>query len=474
MPQLEVPLRALVTTNPSLLSAPAAVGRHPAARRLAERTRGWHRRAAAFRAAVLVFVLTSGLVVGVVYILDRNAQHSSGQQTSTALAGGARVAVSTFSALRANLRARAGQIAASLDLQQAVITGDRAALRRIALERQAQVTVGGHVFGMLPPPPRIASTALIAADGHVLARVAIAIALADPLLHLIRDQTPLPPAAGLMLVRNGRVLAGGPRNAVATIRAGRVAFGKIEFMAQTAPLGIPHTQVVAVEPVTAVQASAAPYRRRLLLAALVTLALAGALATRLGRPVARLLNDVARLKRQAQTDPLTGLANRAALDERLHHELARADALGTSVSFVIADIDNFKQINDLYGHQTGDDILRAVASVLAESCRELDLAARFGGEEFVLLLPGTQLGNARRVAERVRRRLESIEVPGPTGEITRVTASLGAAEFPTYRGADALLAAADGALYDAKRSGKNRVATATARRKQRLQAATPV
>src|SRR5581483_10094305 len=134
---------------------------------------------------------------------------------------------------------------------------------------------------------------------------------------------------------------------------------------------------------------------------------------------------------------------RAALDERLHYELERAERYGTSVSFVIADIDNFQQINDAFGHQTGDDILRAVGRVLGESCRELDLAARFGGEEFVLLLPGTHLADARRVAERVRRRLEAVEVPGPTGEPTRVTASLGAAEFPTYAGADALVAAAD-------------------------------
>src|SRR5581483_9354701 len=134
------------------------------------------------------------------------------------------------------------------------------------------------------------------------------------------------------------------RNALVRVQDGRVTFGKIEFLAESAALGLPHMRVLAVEPTSAVQATATPYRRRLLIAALVTLVLAGTFATRLGRPVARLLNDVARLKRQAQTDALTGLANRAALDERLHHELARADALGTSVSFVIADIDNFKQI----------------------------------------------------------------------------------------------------------------------------------
>src|SRR5581483_7007274 len=432
------------------LPAPAAGSGHPLARRLAERTRTWHKQAAAFRATVLVFLLVGGLVIGVVYVLDRNAQRSSGQQAATSLGSGARVASSTFSALRANLRARAGQVAASLDLQQALIKRDRARLQRIAVERAAQVSAGGHVYGSLPRSPRIASTAVIASNGHVLARVAVGVSLGDPLLHLIRSETPLPAAAALMFVQNGRVLAGGPRDAVASIRDGRVTFGKIDFMAQAAPLGLAHTQVLALEPTAAVQATAVPYRRRLLLAALVTLVLAGAFATRLGRPVARLLNDVARLKRQAQTDSLTGLANRAALDERLHHELERAAEQGTSLSLVIADIDNFKQINDVYGHQAGDEILRAVGAVLGESCRDSDLAARFGGEEFVLLLPGTQLAGARRVAERVRRRLETLTVPGPEGGAMRATASLGAAEFPTYEGADALLAAADSALYDAK------------------------
>src|SRR5579864_9524399 len=270
-----VPASPLLNTIPRLPSAPAAADGHLLARRLAGWTRGWHRKASAFRAAVLVFTLTAGLISGVVYVLDRNAQHSSSQQATTALAGGTRVAASTFSALRANLRARAGQIAASLDLQQAVITGDHASLRRIAIDRQVQVTVGRRVFGTLPSAPRIASTALIASDGRVLARIAIGISLGTPLLHLIRDETPLPAAAALMFVRDGRVLAGGPRSAVVRIRNGLVVFGKIEFVAESAPLGLPHMAVLAVEPVSAVQATSTPYQRRLLLAALVTLILAG-------------------------------------------------------------------------------------------------------------------------------------------------------------------------------------------------------
>jgi diguanylate cyclase (GGDEF)-like protein len=193
--------------------------------------------------------------------------------------------------------------------------------------------------------------------------------------------------------------------------------------------------------------------------------LAAGLAARLARPVARVLADAARLARQAQTDALTGLANRRLLDERLDDELEHARRLGTNLSFVLADLDNFKQINDRHGHQTGDAVLRAVASVFAESVRELDLAARFGGEELALVLPGTQLAGARRLADRVRKAIEGLRVTTPSGEVVRVTASFGAATYPSYGSVDALVAAADRALYEAKQRGKNTVETATARKK---------
>ncbi|HEY8316469.1 MAG TPA: GGDEF domain-containing protein, partial [Gaiellaceae bacterium] len=102
-----------------------------------------------------------------------------------------------------------------------------------------------------------------------------------------------------------------------------------------------------------------------------------------------------------------------------------------------------------------------VARVLQHSVRELDMAARFGGEEFALVLSGSRLADARRTAERVRAALGEIAVPTPNGACARVTASFGVAEFPTYGSVEGLVAAADAALYQAKRSGKNQVATAT-------------
>src|SRR5204862_535372 len=119
----------------------------------------------------------------------------------------------------------------------------------------------------------------------------------------------------------------------------------------------------------------------------LTLALAAGLAVRLGRPVARVLGDLARLRHHAQTDALTNLANRRALDERLDDEVDHARRLGTSIGFVIADVDNFKSINDRFGHQTGDAVLREVARVFADAVRELDLPGRYGGEEIAVGLP---------------------------------------------------------------------------------------
>jgi two-component system cell cycle response regulator len=166
------------------------------------------------------------------------------------------------------------------------------------------------------------------------------------------------------------------------------------------------------------------------------------------------------VEHQALVDGLTGLANRRQAQTALESEVARAERFGGPLAFVLCDLDDFKNVNDHFGHLSGDDVLRELAVVLRESVRVVDTAARWGGEEFALLLPTTDSAGALRVAERARAALERRTILTQDGEPIRVTASFGIACYPEHRRAADLVAAADAALYEAKRRGKNRVETA--------------
>ncbi len=167
------------------------------------------------------------------------------------------------------------------------------------------------------------------------------------------------------------------------------------------------------------------------------------------------------VEKQALVDGLTGLANRRLCTAALDRELARAERFDEPLAFVLADLDDFKSINDRFGHPTGDEVLRAFADLLQASVREIDLAGRWGGEEFVLLLPGTDLDGGAKLAGRIRQSLAEHELAGLDGATFHVTASFGVAAFPDAPCEDQLVAAADAALYDAKRLGKNRIGSAT-------------
>jgi diguanylate cyclase (GGDEF)-like protein len=163
------------------------------------------------------------------------------------------------------------------------------------------------------------------------------------------------------------------------------------------------------------------------------------------------------VEQQALVDSLTGLANRRLCTAALEKELARAQRFDEPLTLVLADIDDFKRINDRWGHPTGDEVLKAFARRLQDSVREIDLAGRWGGEEFALLLPGTDLEGGRQLAERIRDLVRNQRLAAPDGTPIGVSASFGVASFPLVPGQSKLVAAADAALYEAKRSGKDRV-----------------
>ena len=153
-------------------------------------------------------------------------------------------------------------------------------------------------------------------------------------------------------------------------------------------------------------------------------------------------------------DELTGLHNRRFLMSRLHEEFERARRLGTSLGFLMMDLDNFKEVNDEYGHQVGDQVLRSVAQTLAGILREYDIAGRYGGEEFAVVSVETGIDDLVRLAERIRERIESAvhcKAPG-----IRITISIGVASINDSDTPETLLKRADDALYRAKNEGRNR------------------
>ena len=163
------------------------------------------------------------------------------------------------------------------------------------------------------------------------------------------------------------------------------------------------------------------------------------------------------VERQAMVDSLTGLANRRSLEVSLRSELARAIRFHDSLCVVLADLDDFKQVNDRYGHAAGDEVLKAFAEALLQTVRESDIAGRWGGEEFMLVLSRTDAAGGARFAERARAVIAASRVDMPNGDLCSVTASFGVASFPESHELGEILAAADSALYSAKAQGKNRV-----------------
>jgi len=171
--------------------------------------------------------------------------------------------------------------------------------------------------------------------------------------------------------------------------------------------------------------------------------------------------NLAEAQEMGMRDPLTSVSNRRCFDLSLARELADAQARGTALSLVMGDIDHFKKVNDVFGHQIGDEILKTFARVLKDNVHDRDTVARYGGEEFAIILPETELENAKHLTERMRGQLEAMRlaVNDSGQQIGKITASFGIAQLASGDDADALIQRADAMLYEAKCAGRNRVAT---------------
>ncbi len=179
--------------------------------------------------------------------------------------------------------------------------------------------------------------------------------------------------------------------------------------------------------------------------------------TRIGKRIIELEQRILKL---AATDSLTGVLNRRAFMERMEQEIQRALRENTSLSLILTDIDYFKKVNDRYGHQTGDIVLQRFTEQLLDSSRPYDIVGRYGGEEFVICLPGANISQSVSVAERMRSKLEEMKIlPPDSSKSIRITASFGTTAFliGSEEKADSLIKRADNALYKAKNEGRNRV-----------------
>ena len=177
-----------------------------------------------------------------------------------------------------------------------------------------------------------------------------------------------------------------------------------------------------------------------------------------------LQRDLDLVRKEALTDGLTGLANRKAFDAEIRRFAEEAQNTGTGFTLALLDIDHFKSFNDNYGHQVGDQVLRLVARTLIEGVKGRDLASRFGGEEFAIILPDTEIPSGIRVADALRRAVAGKEVVNRNNneKLGRITLSGGVAQYIPGERIDDLIARADAGLYTAKHNGRNQIASAPA------------
>jgi GGDEF domain-containing protein len=381
---------------------------------------------------LLIGVLIVGAIpiVSTVRILQANAVRNEQTHADAALRAELQNGLRELGRLGDDAAARGDDLARSPAVQRAVIRHDRAALRRFAADQPGVAfylrskRVAGHAF-----PHSIGRSVWLTVNGSRVARIVSTVPLNAALARRLTLDAPRAPGDRLVLTRRGRVLGG----RALTTNGHTVTLGGTAF--RGLPGLVPDSEsfrLLALRPQSAIDAQVQPYVRRVRYAGVGSFALLILVAFLFAGPILRVLGDFRRVASQAAVDSLTGLANRRTLDEELALEWRR-------------------------GHPAGDAVLRSVGDTLGDGVRQVDLAGRYGGEEFALILPETDLAGALKLAERLRVKLEETVVELPGGGTLTATASFGVAVSDGLATPEELVAAADAELYAAKAAGKNRV-----------------
>ena len=404
---------------------------------------------------LLVGVLIVGAIpiISTVRILQANAVRSAQAHADATLRVELQSGLRELGRLGDAAATRGDDVARSPFVQEAVVAHDSSALRRLAAAHPGVAFyLRSRLVAGRPARNSLARSVWLTIDGRRVARIVSSVPLGATLARRLTRDTPRGLSDRLVLTTHGHVI-GGRR---------LVTDGRTFTLGATAFRGLPGlvpdsggVRLVALRPEKTIDRQVRPYVERVRYAGLGSFALLVVVAFLFAGPILRVLGDFRRVASQAATDSLTGLANRRTLDEELALEWRRAHRVGDSLAFVLLDLDDFKTVNDSHGHQAGDAVLRAVGEILGAGVRHVDLAGRYGGEEFALILPETDLPGALKLAERIRARLEATAVELPSGESLHATASFGVAVNDGLTAAEQLVAAADEALYAAKAAGKN-------------------
>jgi diguanylate cyclase (GGDEF)-like protein len=395
-------------------------------------------------------------VVATVRILDASALRNERAHADAALTTQLQQAGAELQGLSDNASSRADDLSRVPALQRAFLRNDRAAITAFAGTHPGIVLYlhDKRVAGTVPAAALMRSVSL-ALNGVTVGRVVATLRLGAGLEKRLLRSATHERGDRILIVRRGVALGSHEHVRISgqTVRIGGERYrGGLARIPNAAG-----TNLLATRPERAIADAVAPYEQRVLYAALGSFALLVLAGLLFGRPILRGIGDFRRVVSQAATDSLTGLANRWRFDEELALEWRRAERVGDSLALILADLDNFKSVNDGYGHPVGDEVLRRIAEILAGNIRHVDLAARYGGEEFAVIVPEADLEGGIKLAERLRAALEEHELDFPGGERKAVTASFGVAVKGDLARPEDLIAAADEALYESKRAGKNQV-----------------